>query len=564
MTVGRERWTGRTAFVLATIGSAVGLGNVWRFPYVASKNGGGAFLIPYFIALFTAGIPLLILETGLGQKLQGSAAASYAKVRRNMEWLGWFSLAIGLIIASYYAVVLAWCWNYLVYSVGLTWTSLGAERFFREEVLLLSGGPSDLGGIVPRVLVGLLITWAVCTYVISKGVKWLGRFNQTVLPIAFVMLIILLVRGLTLQNASGGLSYFLTPNFSALKDPKVWLAAYSQIFFTLSLAFGILIAYASYRHEDVDVANNAFITGLSNSSVEFIAGLTVFSTIGYLAALSNVPVDTVTAEGPGLTFRTYPAAIAMIPRLGSFYGVVFFAMLIFLGLTSLVSLVEAMVTGIRDKFHVSRGRATLFTCGLGTLLGLIYATRAGLYWLDIVDHWALTYGLVVVGIAECVFLGWFFDINSLRGFVNKVSEIRVGRWWVICIKFVTPAILTVTLGYSLFSELITSYGDYPAWATLVGGWILLIVALSVSILFMRFRNRKAGVAPSAIALLVGYVELAVLSNLTKAGISPQGWIVLFIGSTLLVGGLFWAISTAVRSERKKRRRSEPELPPTTL
>ncbi len=564
MTGGRERWTGRTAFLLSTIGSAVGLGNVWRFPYVASKNGGGAFLIPYFLALLTAGIPLLILETGLGQKLQGSAAASYAKVRRNMEWLGWFSLAIGLIIASYYAVVLAWCWDYLVYSVNLSWTSLGAERFFREEVLLLSSGPSELGGLVPHVLVGLIATWVICATVISRGVRWLGRFNKTVLPIAFVMLIILLIRGLTLQNASSGLTYFLTPDFSALKDPKVWLAAYSQIFFTLSLAFGILIAYASYRHEDTDVANNAFITGLSNSSVEFIAGLTVFSTIGYLAVLSNIPVDTVTTEGPGLAFRTYPTAIAMIPHFGSFYGVVFFAMLIFLGLTSLVSLVEAMVTGLRDKFGISRARATVLTCGVGGLIGLIYATRAGLYWLDIVDHWALTYGLVVVGIAECIFLGWFFDIGSLRGYVNKVSEIHLGRWWQICIKFVTPSILTVTLGYSLFSELVTPYEGYPTWATLAGGWILLIVALSVSIFFMKFKNKKVGVAASAMALLVGYVELALLSNLISLGISKQGWIVLFAGATLLMGGLIWAVSTAVGSERKKRKEKEPEPPIPTL
>ena len=198
----RERWTGRTAFVLATIGSAVGLGNVWRFPYIAATNGGGAFLIPYFVALFTAGIPLLILETGLGQKLQGSAAASYAKVRRNMEWLGWFSLAIGLIISSYYAVVLAWCWNFVIHSFSLAWVELGAEAFFSDQVLKVSEGPAEVGGIVIPVLAGLLGSWIVATVVISKGVARLRSFNKVLLPIAFVLLIILLVRGLTLDNAS--------------------------------------------------------------------------------------------------------------------------------------------------------------------------------------------------------------------------------------------------------------------------------------------------------------------------------------------------------------------------
>ncbi|UCF79550.1 MAG: sodium-dependent transporter [Candidatus Eiseniibacteriota bacterium] len=554
----RERWTGRTAFVLATIGSAVGLGNVWRFPYVAATNGGGAFLIPYFVALFTAGIPLLILETGLGQKLQGSAAASYAQVRRNMEWLGWFSLAIGLIISSYYAVVLAWCWNYMIHSFSLAWVQLGAEAFFADRVLKVSEGPAEIGGLVIPVLAGLLGSWAVAAAVISKGVGRLGRFNKVLLPIAFVLLIILLVRGLTLKNASEGLSYFLTPQFSALRDPKVWLAAYSQIFFTLSLGFGILIAYASYKPEGADVTNNAFITGLSNSSVEFIAGLTVFSTVGYLALLSGSSLGDLTVGGPGLTFQTYPTAIALIPHFGSFYGVVLFSMLLFLGFTSLVSLVEAMVTGLRDKFSISRRKATFLTCGVGAALGLIYTTRGGLHWLSIVDHWALTYGLAVIGIAECVLLGWFFKTGTLREFINNVSEIHLGYWWEICIKFITPGALAVTLVLSLFSEVIEPFEGYPVWALVGGGWVLLIVALLVSILFMRFRNKGVAVSMSAVAILVGYVELAVLSGVASAAITPEGWIMLFVGATVLFGGLVLAISTAIKKERQKQREKKIE------
>jgi len=559
----RERWTGRTAFVLATIGSAVGLGNVWRFPYIAATNGGGAFLIPYFVALFTAGIPLLILETGLGQKLQGSAAASYAKVRRNMEWLGWFSLAIGLIISSYYAVVLAWCWNFVMHSFRLAWVQMGAEAFFSDQVLKVSGGPAEVGGIVIPVLAGLLGSWIVASIVISKGVGRLGRFNKVLLPIAFALLIILLIRGVTLKNASEGLSYFLTPQFGALRDPKVWLAAYSQIFFTLSLGFGILIAYASYKPEGEDVTNNAFITGLSNSSVEFIAGLTVFSTMGYLAVLSGINLGDLTVGGPGLTFQTYPTAIALIPHFGAFYGVIFFSMLLFLGFTSLVSLVEAMVTGLKDKFSISRKKATFLTCGVGALLGLIYTTRGGLHWLMIVDHWALTYGIAVIGIVECILLGWFFKTGTLRDFINKVSEIHLGYWWEVCIKFITPGALMVTLVLSLFSEVIEPFEGYPLWALVGGGWVLLIIALLVSILFMRFRNKGIAISLSAVALLVGYVELAVLSSVASKAMTPSGWIMLFVGATVLFGGLLLAISTAIKKERqKKRERKIEEAVPT--
>ncbi|MFH0777760.1 MAG: sodium-dependent transporter [Candidatus Eisenbacteria bacterium] len=562
--MGRERWTGRTAFLLAAIGSAVGLGNVWRFPYIASKNGGGAFLIPYFIALFTAGIPLLILETGLGQKLQGSAAASYAKVRRNMEWLGWFSLAIGLIIASYYAVVLAWCSNYVFHSLGLSWVGPGAETFFTRDVLMLSSGPSEIGGIVSPVLAGLLGAWIVALIIIAKGIRWLGSFNKILLPASFVMLIVLLIRGVTLQNSGEGLNYFLTPDFAALKNPQVWLAAYSQIFFTLSVGFGILIAYASYRPDDADVANNAFITGLSNSGVEFVAGLTVFSTIGYLAAMSGTPVDSMTVGGPGLAFQTYPTAIGKIPHLGSFYGTVFFTMLLILGLTSLVSLVEAVVTGLRDKFSITRRKATFIVCTVGALMGLIYSTRAGLYWLDIVDHWALTYGLVVIGIVECIFLGWVFDIGSLRKFVNEVSEIKLGRWWEICIKFVTPAALTVSLLLSISSEVLNPYGGYPTWAVLTGGWALVTAAVLVGMVFMRIRNRGVAVSATAIILVVAYIELSIISSLRSSDISTKGMAMLCVGLTVLFGGLLAAVATAAQNEKRKKLGEKTEAPLTTL
>ncbi|MCP4566963.1 MAG: sodium-dependent transporter, partial [candidate division Zixibacteria bacterium] len=310
----RERWSGRTAFLLATIGSAVGLGNIWRFPYIAFKNGGGAFLIPYFIALLTAGIPLLILETGIGQKLQGSAAASFKKVHRDMEWLGWLALLVGMIISTYYAVVIAWCWNYAYHSFSLAWVSTGASEFFNNEVLEISSGPEELGGILWWVLGGLVLTWGATWTIISRGVKWLGRYNQIMIPIALGMLLLLLFRGITLEGATIGLKQFLTPDISKLLDPNVWLAAYSQIFYTLSLGFGILITYASYRDHDADVTNNAFITGMSNSTVEFIAGITVFSTVGFLAAQVGASVDQISAQytldGPGLAFKTYPAAIA--------------------------------------------------------------------------------------------------------------------------------------------------------------------------------------------------------------------------------------------------------------
>ncbi len=564
MAVTRERWTGRAAFLLATIGSAVGLGNIWRFPYVAFKNGGGAFLIPYFLALFTAGIPLLILETGIGQKLQASAPESFKKVHRDMEWLGWFALLVGTIISTYYAVVIAWCWNYVYHSFTLAWTSMGTDAFFNKSVLNISSGPGELGGIAWWVLIGLILTWGVTWIIISKGVKWLGRYNQILLPIAFVILLILLIRGITLDGAIGGLSKFLTPDIGRLSDPDVWLAAYSQIFYTLSLGFGILIAYASYRSYDADVTNNAFITGMSNSTVEFLAGITVFSTVGFLAARVGKPIGDISVGGPGLAFKTYPEAIANMPAMAPLFGVLFFGMLLFLGTTSLISLIEAVVSGLRDKFGIGRIKATTIICLIGFGVGLLFATRAGLYWLDIVDHWTNSYGLTVVGLAECIFIGWFYKTKVLRQFANSVSEVRLGIWWDICIKYITPIILIITITYSLIQEFSKPYENYELWPRLVGGWFLITIVILLAVILMKAKSPHTKIQKSAVFLFIFFGELSLAAMLDGVGMSASSWIILFLGLTILLGTLSSALGIAFANERKKRHKLEEETPPITM
>ncbi|MBD3168580.1 MAG: sodium-dependent transporter [candidate division Zixibacteria bacterium] len=574
----RERWTGRTAFLLSTIGSAVGLGNIWRFPFVAFKNGGGAFLIPYLLALFTAGIPLLILETGLGQKLQGSAAESFKKVHRDMEWLGWLALLVGMIISTYYAVVISWCWNYAYHSISLAWTSVGANQFFNEEVLAISSGPDELGGIVWWVLLGLILTWGATWTIISRGVKWLGRYNQLMMPIALCMLLILLFRGVTLPNAGMGLGKFLTPDLSKLLDPNVWLAAYSQIFYTLSLGFGILITYASYRRLDEDVTNNAFITGMSNSTVEVLAGITVFSTVGFLAAQMHIPIEDISIAGPGLAFRTYPAAIGNLPHFAPFFGILFFGMLLFLGTTSLISLIEAVVCGLRDKFGVNRIKATTFICVIGFGAGMLFATRAGLYWLDIVDHWTNSYGLTMVGLAECILIGWIYKADKLRDFANSVSEIHLGKWWNICIKYITPAILIVTVTYSLIQEFAQPYEGYELWPRLVGGWILITVIILIGVMLMKVKSPETKTHRAAITLFVIFGGLTLLTTLDFVtvkvltssfmeavtfgqigsvaekieGMTTSSWFVLAAVLTVLLGILVSSIRVAFINERRKR------------
>ena len=275
--VKRTRWDSRTAFVLAAIGSAIGLGNIWRFPYICYKYGGGAFLIPYFVALLTAGIPLLILEFAIGHRMEGSAPLSFAKISKKTEWLGWFALLIGFGIVCYYAVIMAWSAKYLISSFTLAWGA-DTKTFFFSKVLNISGGVFEIGRPQGWIVLALFFCWICIVLATWKGIKTVGKVVYITVTLPWVLLIIFVIRGLTLPGAMDGIRYFLTPNFKALANLEVWHAAYSQIFFTLTVGFGVMIAYASFLPRKSDIVNNALIISLSNCATSYIAGFAVFST----------------------------------------------------------------------------------------------------------------------------------------------------------------------------------------------------------------------------------------------------------------------------------------------
>lgn len=462
----RERWSSRPAFVMAAIGSAVGLGNVWRFPYIAAEGGGGAFLIPYFVALITAGIPMMILEYGIGQYMQGSAPKAFRQIKKPFEWIGWWALMIGLVISFYYVVIMAWSWDYLYYSIKSLyapevmneWGS-NAKGFF-EGVIEKSDGVYNMGILSWPVVIGLGLTWLCIFFIIRKGVKRVGKVVMITVPLPIVLIGIMVVHGLTLKGAGAGIDYYLKPNFAKLADAKVWLLAYGQIFFSLSLGWGILIAYASYMPKKSDVTNNAFITSFANCGTSFFAGFAVFSVLGYMAQMNGVPVEAVAKSGIGLAFETYPTALAQIGGLtGAIIAILFFVTLLSLGIDSAFSIVEAVLSGIEDKFRITKGVATTILCVLGFGVGLFFCTSAGFYWLDIVDNWMCLYGLAVIGLLECLMIGWFWKTKPFKEYINSVSEFKIGWWWDVCIKFITPAILLVSLGYSFHESFTKPYGQ---------------------------------------------------------------------------------------------------------
>ena len=474
---------------MAAVGSAVGLGNVWRFPYVCYDNGGGAFLIPFFVAIFTAGIPLLILEFSVGHWARSAPPKAFAKVGKKWEWAGWLTVLMPFVVATYYVVVMAWCFSYMVYSIDLRWGS-SAGGFF-SNFLGDTGSPIVIGGISLPILLGLIAVWVCIFLILYKGVKRIGKIVALTVPIPTILLIILTIRGLTLPGAMEGISYYLTPDFSRLGDVNVWLAAYAQVFFSFSLAQGIMITYASFLKKKSDLTNNAFIVALADAGTAFLAGFAVFSVVGYLSVSQGIGIGELPMAGPGLTFITYPTAISLLPFAAAMFGIFFFIALLTFGIDSAFSMIEPISASANQKWKISKAKATALMCTLGFFVSLIFATGGGIHLLEILDHFVTNFGLVSIGLLECIMFGWLFRVYKLRRHANETSDIMLGRWWDILIKYIIPLILIILLIAAIIKNLLDNpYPSYPGWIVILAGVAPLLIITVLSFVLMKIKGNK--------------------------------------------------------------------------
>ncbi|WML38017.1 sodium-dependent transporter [Neobacillus sp. OS1-2] len=479
----RQQWGSRYGFIMAAVGSAVGLGNIWRFPAVAYENGGGAFFLPYLFALLTAGIPILIMEFTIGHKYRGSAPLSLFRINKKAEWLGWWQVLISFVICTYYAVIVAWAIKYTIFSFGTQWGS-DPGKFLFGKVLKLSDKPGEIGSLVPGVVIPLLFVWAVTLFVLYRGVsKGIEKLNKIFLPTLVVMFMIIVVRAVTLDGATEGLNAFFKPNWDMIFNGKVWIAAYGQIFFSLSIGFAIMLTYSSYLPKKSDISNNAFITAFANSGFELLAGIGVFAALGFMAKQQGVPIDEVVSSGIGLAFVVFPSIINEFPGMNGLFGVLFFLSLVFAGMTSLISIVETFVAGVQEKFNVSRTKAVLTGGLVATVISLLFATNGGLYLLDVVDYFINNFGVVLAGLVEVLLIAWFFkELNGLQSHTNEVSDIRIGSWWKVCISFVTPLVLGYMMFDNIRQNVKQNYESYPTSLILYAGLFVVAATIVIAIL----------------------------------------------------------------------------------
>ena len=563
----RETWNSRTAFVLAAIGSAIGLGNIWRFPYVTYENGGGAFLVAYFICLFLAGIPLLMLEFSIGHKFQQAAPGSFKKINPRLEWFGWFAAGVGFIIVTYYAIIMAWSMNYTYEAATLGWvqeegeyadvqyaiaetdledmdvltevpnsllgrsfvspvstdpgivcgdpvdseeygtilvafgghlygfnsvdeanTFMGSPSdFFFNDFLGVTSSPWDIGKFKWPLFIGFTLAWIWIVASVWKGTKTVSKVVYFTVLIPWGLLLLFVIRGLTLSGAGAGIEFYLTPVWSKLMNANIWLAAISQVFFSLSVGFAIMIAYGSFLPKKTNIAANAMIIGVADALTAFFGGLAVFSALGHHASSLGVPVSQVVSSGPGLAFVAYPHIITTLPA-ARVFGVLFFLMLLTLAVDSAFSLLEAVTASVKDKWKTSHRKANLTVGGIAFLLGIPMLTGMGIHILDIADHFMNSFGLTLVVLGEVLIIGWGTGAEEQRQYINKNSSFNIGLWWNICIRWIIP----MGILWMIFSEIqqrAVPYGSFSLRSQeFLFGWLLIILLPIISDLLANARG----------------------------------------------------------------------------
>jgi len=493
----REQWGTRLGFILAAAGSAIGLGNIWRFPYVAYDNGGGAFLIPYLVALLTAGIPLLILEYTLGHRFRGSPPLTFRRLARPAEAIGWWQVAICFVIAVYYAVIVAWAVMYTGFSFTLAWGD-DPDTFLFQEFLQVADEPGMISSYVAGVAWPLVGVWLVVLAILVFGIRGgIERANKILIPLLVLIFGVLVVRAITLDGAGVGLDALFTPDWSAITDGAVWVAAYGQIFFSLSVGFGIMITYASYLRRRADLTGTALVVGFANSSFELLAGIGVFATIGFMASASGIAVDEVATSGIGLAFVAFPTIISSLPATPELFGVLFFASLSVAGMTSLISIVQVVVATVQDRLGTRRLPAVLIVGGGAAIASIVlFPTGEGLYILDAADHFINQYGIALAALVIVITVAWLLRrLPMLQSHANETSAVRIGRWWLIALGVITPLVLGWMMWDSLQTELAANYEGYATSFLLVAGWGVALAALVFGLVMSRLPWRGTEMEP---------------------------------------------------------------------
>lgn len=447
------QWNSNFSFLMAMIGSAVGLGNIWRYPYVLYSHGGGSFMIPYIVAIVLLGFSGVLLEYAVGYKFKTSLLEIYGKIKTKFRVIAWFTLLIVFLILSYYVCIVGWDLIYLVLSFFKGW---GADpnNYFVTSVLHDNPTFGGMLEIVPIVFISCLIVWFVIWLISHRNINdGVSKFSNVAVPLLFVLIVIIVGFSLTLPGASIGYTAMFTPDWNALLDANIWLAAFGQVIFSLSIGMAIAITYSSYLGKKTNLTKNAGIVVASNSGFEVFNAIGVFSILGFMALSTGVGFDGLVTEGTGLAFVAFPEVFNVMGGAAYIIGPLFFFCILIAGITSAIALAESITSSLITEFDLTRKKAVTILCIIGFCVTAIFTTGAGSTVLGIFDRILNNFALILAIVFECIIFAWFYKIDDLIEVLNRNTSIKIGSLWKYLIKFILPIVLLVLWVTGLVSTL---------------------------------------------------------------------------------------------------------------
>ncbi|XP_002122771.2 sodium- and chloride-dependent GABA transporter ine [Ciona intestinalis] len=511
----RDEWKSKSQFLLACVGYAVGLGNIWRFPYLCFKSGGGAFIIPYLTMLVLCGIPLLYLEMAIGQYTRYGPVHALEMICPLMKGVGLATVVISFILCTYYNVVITWALYYFFnsFNANLPWQSCNetwsspncsvssnntannltvssTQDFFDQVVLKKTEGIHNMGNMQWKVFGCFVLAWVLCYLCISRGIKSVGKVVYATATFPYLILIILLVVGCTLPGARSGVIYFIKPVWSELLNVEVWVNAAAQNFNSIGIAFGSLIAFSSYNHRDNNILRDTLCIACINSGTSLLAGFVIFSAMGHMAHVLGKEVAQVATEGPELVFIVYPQIFSNLP-VPQLWSAIFFLMLVCMGIDSQFAMIEVVNTTLSDvwdgklltKYFKRKELLALFVCVIAFLIGIPNLMQGGIYVFTLLDNYTAIVSLMFLAFFEVVAICWIFGGRRVAKCVKEMTGTAPSMFFVVCWVVCAPLLIGIILIFSIVKYKPAHYGSYvyPAWADGLGWFVALCSMLCVPI-----------------------------------------------------------------------------------
>ncbi|XP_042223468.1 sodium- and chloride-dependent GABA transporter 1-like isoform X2 [Homarus americanus] len=543
----RGNWQTKWDYFLSVAGFSIGLANVWRFPYLCYMNGGGAFLVPYLLVLVVVGLPLYLLESALGQFSSCSCFTLY-EVCPIFKGVGYATFIMNLVFVAVYSVVIAYplVFLYNSFSTKLPWSSCGntwntpacslaenrnstlagdsqqlspADEFFHNFILEISDDITELDGFLWPVVGASFFIWTFVFLTVFKGINVFGKVVWFTAIFPFIMLFTLLIRGLTLPGAWDGIYFYIWPNFEKLKELKVWAAAAGQIFYSLGPGWGILTTLGSYNKFHNKCQRDAVLVPILNCATSILAGFVVFSVLGFMAHRTGTTVEKVTSAGPALVFITYPEALSLMP-FAPLWAVLFFLMIFFLGIDSMIAHIETTTVSFVDEFpqyRHRRGLVTFLVCFFDMLASLLFCTRGGIYWLTLVDWYSASYTLILNCLCEILIFGLIYGAGRTVRDLQIMTTEKVSYYWYVVWLAAAPTVLLLIFINTMVSNAPASYrGEaFPGWAQGIGWLTALVSMLAIPIYFFYYLTCASSGSLSQITIFIH------VDSVWSAGCSQQ-------------------------------------------